>query len=119
MMSAISQGRNPANKNSRLDRWCTETVIDILEHPEYIGHTVNFRTRRKSYKNKRKIENPKEDWLIFENTHEPIVTQQEFELVQEMRKNKRRNQKQETVNPFSGICFCADCGKKLYLFKKS
>lgn len=112
---AISQGRNPANKNSRLDRWCTETVIDILEHPEYIGHTVNFRTRRKSYKNKRKIENPKEDWLIFENTHEPIVTQQEFELVQEMRKNKRRNQKQETVNPFSDICFCADCGKKLYL----
>ncbi len=51
-------------------------------------------------KNKRKIENPKEDWLIFENTHEPIVTQQEFDLVQEMRKNKRRNQKQETVNRF-------------------
>ena len=112
---AISQGRNPTNKNSRLDRWCTETVIDILEHPEYIGHTVNFRTRRKTYKNKRKIENPKEDWLIFENTHEPIVTQQEFDLVQQMRKNKRRNQKQETVNPFSGICYCADCGKKLYL----
>lgn len=76
---------------------------------------MNFRTRRKYYKNKRKIENPKEDWLIFENTHEPIVTQQEFELVQEMRKNKRRNQKQETVNPFLGIYYCADCGKKLYL----
>ena len=76
---AISQGRNPANKNSRLDRWCTETVIDILEHSEYIGHTVNFRTRRKYYK------------------------------------NKRRNQKQETVNPFLGIYYCADCGKKLYL----
>ncbi|SFD39328.1 Recombinase [Ruminococcus albus] len=57
---------------------------------------MNFRTCRKSYKNKRKIENPKEDWLIFENTHEPIVTQQEFNLVQEMRKNKRRNQKQLT-----------------------
>ena len=66
---------------------------------------MNFRTRRKYYKNKRKIENPKEDWLIFENTHEPIVTQQEFELVQEMRKNKRRNQKQETVNPFLGIYY--------------
>lgn len=112
---AISQGRNPANKHSRLDRWCTETVIAILEHPEYIGHTVNFRTHRKSYKNKRTIENPKEDWLIFENTHEPIVTQQEFDLVQELRSNKRRNQKQETVNPFSGICYCADCGEKLYL----
>ena len=54
---------------------------------------MNFRTRRKSYKNKRKIENPKEDWLIFENNHEPIVTQQEFDLVQEMRKNKRRRKK--------------------------
>lgn len=112
---AISQGRNPANKNSRLDRWCTETVIDILEHPEYIGHTVNFSTRRKSYKNKRKIENPKEDWLIFENTHEPIVTQQEFDLVQELRKNKRRPTKHEEVNPFSGMAYCADCGKKMYL----
>ena len=112
---AISQGRNPTNKNSRLDRWCTETVIDILEHPEYIGHTVNFRTRRKTYKNKRKIENPKEDWLIFENTHEPIVTQQEFDLVQELRKNKRRPTKHEEVNPFSGMVYCADCGKKMYL----
>lgn len=112
---ALSQGRNPTNKNARVDRWCTETIIAILEHPEYIGHTVNFRTRRKSYKNKRKIENPKEEWLIFENTHEPIITQQEFDLVQEMRKNKRRPQRQAKTNPFSGICYCADCGKKLYL----
>lgn len=115
MAYAISQGRNPANKNSRLDRWCTETVIDILEHSEYIGHTVNFRTRRKSYKNKRKNENSKEEWLIFENTHEPIVTQQEFDLVQELRKNKRRPTKHEEVNPFSGMVYCADCGKKMYL----
>ncbi len=86
-------------------------VINVLG----MGHTVKFRTRRKSYKNKHKIENPKEDWLIFENTHEPIITQQEFDLVQELRSNKRRNQKQEAVNPFSGVCYCADCGKKLYL----
>lgn len=61
------------------------------------------------------MDNPKEDWLIFENTHEPIITQQEFDLVQELRKNKRRPQKHEDVNPFSGMVYCADCGKKMYL----
>lgn len=79
------------------------------------GHTVNFRTRRKSYKNKKKIIVPKDEWLIFENTHEAIVTQQEFDLVQELRKNKRRPTKHEEVNPFSGMVYCADCGKKMYL----
>lgn len=61
------------------------------------------------------MNNPKEDWLIFENTHEPIITQQEFDLVQELRKNKRRPTKHEEVNPFSGMVYCADCGKKMYL----
>lgn len=69
------------HKNVRLHRWGTETVAHILEKPEYIGHTVNFRTHVKSYKNKKRVDNPKEDWLIFENTHKPIVTQQEFDLV--------------------------------------
>ncbi len=69
----------------------------------------------KSYKNKKRVDNPKDDWLIFENTHEPIITQQEFDLMQELRKNKRRPTKHEEVNQFSGICYCADCGKKLYL----
>ena len=92
-----------------------ETIAHILEKAEYCGHTVNFRTHVKSYKNKKRVDNPKEDWLIFENTHEAIITQQEFDLVQELRKNKRRPTKHEEVNPFSGICYCADCGKKLYL----
>ena len=95
--------------------WNGETVSKILAKPEYIGHTVNFRTHVKSYKNKKRVDNPKEDWLIFENTHEAIISQQEFDLVQELRKNKRRPTKHEEVNPFSGICYCADCGKKLYL----
>lgn len=82
---------------------------------DYEEYTVNFRTHVKSYKNKKRVDNPKEDWLIFENTHEHIITQQEFDLVQELRKNKRRPTKHEEVNPFSGICYCADCGKKLYL----
>ena len=112
---ALSQGRDNGHKNAKLHRWGNETIAHILEKAEYCGHTVNFRTHVKSYKNKKRVENPKEDWLIFENTHEAIITQQEFDLVQELRKNKRRPTKHEEVNPFSGICYCADCGKKLYL----
>lgn len=112
---ALSQGRDNGHKNANLNRWGMETISGILEKPEYAGHTVNFRTHVKSYKNKKRVDNPKEDWLIFENTHEAVITQQEFDLVQELRKNKRRPTKHEEVNPFSGICYCADCGKKLYL----
>ncbi len=112
---ALSQGRDNGHKNAKLHRWGTETIAHILEKPEYIGHTVNFRTHVKSYKHKKRVDNPKEDWQIFENTHEPIVTQQEFDLVQELRKNKRRLTKHEEVNPFSGMVYCADCSKKMYL----
>ncbi|MGN0630898.1 MAG: recombinase family protein, partial [Ruminococcus sp.] len=112
---AMSQGRDNGHKNAKLHRWGSETISGILEKPEYCGHTVNFRTHVKSYKNKKRVDNPKEDWLIFENTHEAIVTQQEFDLVQELRKNKRRPTKHEEFNPFSGMVYCADCGKKMYL----
>ena len=112
---AISQGRNPINKNANLKRWDGRTISGILDKAEYCGHTVNFRTHVKSYKNKKTIRNPKEEWLVFENTHEPIVTQEQFDLVQELRKHKRRPTKHEEVNPFSGMVYCADCGKKMYL----
>lgn len=112
---ALSQGRDNGHKNAKLHRWGSETISGILEKPEYCGHTVNFRTHVKSYKNKKRVDNPKEDWLIFENTHEAIVTKHEFDLVQELRKNKRRLTKHEEVNPFSGMVYCADCGKKMYL----
>ncbi|WP_028509527.1 recombinase family protein [Ruminococcus sp. NK3A76] len=112
---ALSQGRDNGHKNANLNRWGMETISGILEKPEYAGHTVNFRTHVKSYKNKKRVDNPKEDWLIFENTHEAIISQQEFDLVQELRKNKRRPTKHEEVNPFSGMVYCADCGKKMYL----
>ena len=112
---ALSKGRDNGHKNAKLHRWSGKTISHILDRPEYIGHTVNFRTHKKSYKNKKTVKNPQEEWLIFENTHEPIVTQQEFDLVQELRKNKRRPTKHEEVNPFSGMVYCADCGKKMYL----
>ena len=112
---ALSQGRDNGHKDAKLHRWSGKTISHILDRPEYIGHTVNFRTHKKSYKNKKTVRNPQEEWLIFENTHEPIVTQQEFDLVQELRKNKRRPTKHEEVNPFSGMVYCADCRKKMYL----
>ncbi len=112
---ALSQGRDNGHKNAKLHRWSGKNISHILDRPEYIGHTVNFRTHKKSYKNKKTVRNPQEEWLIFENTHEPIVTQQEFDLVQELRKNKRRPTKHEEVNPFSGMVYCADCGNKMYL----
>jgi len=95
--------------------WSHRTIGALLEKLEYIGHTVNFRTRKKSYKCKKKIENLKEDWQIFENTHKAIISKEDFDLVQELRKNKRKLQHQEEVNPFSGMVYCADCGKKMYL----
>ena len=112
---ALSQGRDNGHKNAKLHRWGYETIAHILEKAEYCGHTVNFRTHAKSYKNKKRVDNPKEEWLIFENTHEPIVSQEDFDLVQKLRKNKRRIQKCEEVNPFSGMVYCSDCGSKMYL----
>ena len=96
-------------------RWSEGTVERILEKQEYIGHTVNFRTHVKSYKNKKKIDNDRSEWAIFENTHEPIISQHDFDLVQELRSHKHRPQKCDKVNPFSGMVYCADCGKKMYL----
>ena len=95
--------------------WAQKTVVGILSLMEYAGHTVNFKTRKKSYKCKKKVDNPKEEWAIFENTHEAIITQEEYDLVQELRKNKRRIQRHEEVNAFSGMVYCADCGSKMYL----
>ena len=112
---ALSQGRDNGHRNAKLHRWGNETIAHILEKTEYCGHTVNFRTHVKSYKNKKRVDNPKEDWLIFDNTHEAIITQQEFDLVQELRRHKHRPTKIEEINPFSGVYYCADCGKKMYL----
>ena len=115
---AISQGRNTCHKNAKTYRWGTQTICHILEKPEYLGHTVNFRTHMKSYKVKKIVYNPQEEWQIFENTHEPIITHQEFDLVQEIRKGKRRLQRSNVVNAFSGMVYCADCGEKMYLSRR-
>lgn len=99
--------------------WGEQTINKMLDRIEYAGHTANFKTKKKSYKNKKKIDNPKSEWQIFENTHPAIISQHDFDLVQELRKNKRRIQKCEEVNPFSGMVYCADCGRKMYLCRST
>ena len=94
--------------------WTGDTVADILERPEYQGHTVNFKTYKQSYKSKKTCYNPKEKQLVFENTHEAIIDADTWERVQELRKNKRRPTRTGKTNLFSGIVRCADCGEKLY-----
>ena len=90
------------------------TVAAILERMEYCGHTVNFKTHRQSYKIKKTIENPPEQWKIFHNTHEAIVDEDTFQRVQELRHNKRRPARTGKSNLFSGVAYCADCGEKMY-----
>ena len=98
--------------------WTRETLSAILGREEYLGHTVNLRTRKKSYKDKRKVDNPKEDWLIFKNTHEAIIDQETFDIVQKMRSHKRSNQRYKNraghENLFAGLVFCGTCGRKHY-----
>lgn len=82
---------------------------------EYTGCTVNFKTYKKSYKSKRRIELPREDWAIFENTQEAIIDKQTFDTLQKIRENKRRPTDMGEMSPLSGMLYCADCGKKMYL----
>ncbi len=108
-------GRNaPAKTPDNPYNWAPRTITGILEKQEYLGHMVNFKTRKLSYKSKKKLENPPEQWKIFENTHEAIIDEETFARVQELRKNKRRPTRTGKTNMFSGLVRCADCGEKLY-----
>lgn len=112
---ARAKGKKDNQPNARTHRWGEQTIDNILEKAEYAGHTVNFKTHTKSYKHKKRINNPKSEWVVFENTHEAIVSQHDFDLVQQFYSNKRKNQKCGEINPFSGMVYCADCGSKMYL----
>lgn len=79
----------------------------------YAGHTVNFQTTKKSYKNKKQVNLPPNQWVIFRNTQEAIIDEKTFETVQQMRKAKRARTKYNEPNIFSGLLYCADCGNHL------
>ncbi|NBH79522.1 DUF4368 domain-containing protein [Clostridiaceae bacterium] len=93
--------------------WHEQSVVGILERMEYTGCVCNFKTYSKSYKLKKRIPNAKEDMFILPGTQEAIVSQEQWDRVQELRKNKRRITKGERQGLFSGLLFCADCGSKL------
>ena len=94
--------------------WSGYIVGQILSKPEYMGHTVNFRTYKESYKDKRSRMTPKEDLVIFEDTQEAIIDKETWERVQSLRKTIRRTDTIGEANPLTGLMFCADCGAKMY-----
>ena len=89
-------------------------VGQILSRPEYMGHTVNFRSHKESYKDKQAVRHAPEDWLIFENTHKAIVDKGTWELAQSLRQTPRRIDHIGEANPLTGLVYCADCGAKMY-----
>ena len=105
--------RNRNDESRRYD-WHSSTIIEILSKPEYMGHTVNFRTRKVSYKDKKGIVLPPEEQLVFENTHEAIIDKETWEMAQRTRKVVHRTDTVGEANPLTGLVFCADCGAKMY-----
>ena len=99
---------------SRPYTWTATTVSDIVKKPEYMGHTVNFRTRKESYKDKHSVHNSPEDWIIFENTQEVIVDEETWLTVQKIRETKHCPTKKGDINPLTGLIYCADCGAKMF-----
>jgi DNA invertase Pin-like site-specific DNA recombinase len=93
--------------------WGGASVKNILDRPEYMGHTVNFRTYKDSYKDKKGKWRPKEDWIIFENTQEAIIDKETWETAQKCRRVKRRDSAGEP-NPLTGLMYCGDCGHRMY-----
>lgn len=105
----------PAKLREDSEIWDQKSVAGILENVEYTGCTVNFKTYKKSYKSKKRIKLPQEDWLIFENTQEVIIDRQTFDTVQKIRQCKRRPSRMGEMSSLSGMVYCADCGKRMYL----
>ena len=111
-------GRLP--KNIRIDLpydWSCTTISDILCNEIYLGHTINFKTKTLSFKDKRTMATSAEERVRIENTHEPLITQEEWDIVRKMRKGKRKKSQTGIVNKYNGFVFCADCKEKMYVLK--
>ena len=118
-MYAVSKGlKQPSVVPEIPYQWNAPAVSKILERMEYLGHTVNFKTHVKSYKVKKKIDNDSSQWKIFRDTHEPIIDQETFDIVQKIRQGKKRPTKMGEMPMFSGLLFCADCGSKMSFHRR-
>ena len=109
--SSISRNSNTQEYQYK---WCGTTVAGILDRQEYIGDTVNFKSTTRSYKDKTRVNLPKEDRKIFKNTHEPIIDEYTWNIAKQLRNNRKKRAKSGKKSIFSGLLFCYDCGKKMY-----
>ncbi len=116
-LARFNEGANRSKPVKDPYGWGSSTIVSILKKREYLGHTVNFKTR-KHFKDKKSHYVPEDEWTIFENTHEAIIDQQTFGLVQKIRSNVRRypNGWGEAA-PLTGLLYCADCGGKMYVHR--
>lgn len=110
----ISVGRKCGKPPSVPFHWCPAMIANILKRQEYCGDTVNFRSTTKSFKNKKRVDRPESELIIFENTHPAIVDRDTFKLVQKIREGSHRQTRTGKVSIFSGLVFCEDCGQKMY-----
>lgn len=110
----ISVGRKCGKPPSVPFHWCPAMIANILKRQEYCGDTVNFRSTTKSFKNKKRVDRPESEWIIFENTHPAIVDRDTFKLVQKIREGRHRQTRTGKVSIFSGLVFCEDCGQKMF-----
>lgn len=113
-----SKGLNRGGKKTQTNpyKWCKTTIQKILSQQEYCGDIINFKTYSKSFKNKRRIENSKENWAVFKDVNEPIIARETFETVQKfISKTKRRAPKKENGERsiFNGLIYCGDCHSKM------
>ena len=113
-LAAKGAGNRRNNKFEDPYRWWGTTVSYILARVEYMGHTVNFKTFKTCYRDKHRKQAPKEDWKIFENTHEAIIDKTTWETAQKLRRTIRRGDRNKEPNPLTGLLYCGECGAKMY-----
>ena len=116
----LAQHNEGVNKNKTFKDvygWGSSTIVNLLDKREYLGHTVNFKTR-KHFKDKKSHYVPEDEWTIFENTHEAIIDQETFDLAQKIRSKVRRYPDGwGEAAPLTGLLYCADCGGKMYVHR--
>ena len=116
-LARYGEGVNKNKAFADIYRWSASTVVEILKKREYLGHTVNFKTR-KHFKDKKSHYVDESEWTIFENTHEAIIDQETFDNVQRIRGNARRYPDGfGEAHPLTGLMYCADCGGKMYVHR--
>ena len=116
-LARYGEGVNKNKTFADIYRWSASTVVEILKKREYLGHTVNFKTR-KHFKDKKSHYVDESEWTIFENTHEAIIDQETFDNVQRIRGNARRYPDGfGEAHPLTGLMYCADCGSKMYVHR--